>query len=253
MLTVRLDDAFGNAVAPADPATLFTVSVTETDGTQPDDWQEELLSGTDPYSATAAMNSPGSAELRFVANISGVYEVHTPCLCCPDHGMGPYLSRPRCCTAFTTVRCCASQHTRSCTGSGHRGVQQGAVPGLAPWHGFPHRVRGVQVSVRIGGVPLQGSPVTLSVVPGALCAKASIPSLLPAPFQDCDVLTSPVGTGLVFDIPLRDCLGNPTVLSDAQVCPQRLSHHQATALPALCCRCRRRTGEPAARLARTCA
>ena len=114
MLTVRLDDAFGNAVAPADPATLFTVSVTETNGTQPDDWHEELLSGTDPYSATASMNSPGSAELRFVANISGVYEVRTPVSAVPttvwdhtypDHGVAP-LS-PLCAAALVSTHALA--------------------------------------------------------------------------------------------------------------------------------------------------
>lgn len=64
---------------------------------------------------------------------------------------------------------------------------------------------------------LPGSPVTVAVVPGAPCADASIPSVLPSPFQQCDALTSPAGAGLVFDIAMRDCLGNPTMLSADQV------------------------------------
>lgn len=76
----------------------------------------------------------------------------------------------------------------------------------------------IQVSVSVAGVSLPGSPVTVSVVAGGPCADASIPSVLPPPFQQCDALSSPAGAGLVFDIAMRDCLGNPTALADAQVC-----------------------------------
>lgn len=79
LITVALSDAFGNPVAPGDTSTLFQVAVRETSGVEADDWQEELLGGGDPYSTSAAMTSAGMADVSFVANISGVYEVCATC------------------------------------------------------------------------------------------------------------------------------------------------------------------------------
>lgn len=75
-MTVTLADAFANPVAKANPASLFQVVVAETSGTQADDWQEELLQGGEAYSVSASMASPGTAQVSFMANISGVYEVN---------------------------------------------------------------------------------------------------------------------------------------------------------------------------------
>lgn len=75
LFIVTLSDAFGNPVAPGDTATLFQVAVRETSGVEANDWQEELLGGSDPYSTSASMRSAGTAEVSFAANVSGVYEV----------------------------------------------------------------------------------------------------------------------------------------------------------------------------------
>ena len=60
----------------------------------------------------------------------------------------------------------------------------------------------------IAGVHIAGSPITIKVEPGPVCAGKTIPSTMTPPFATCPSLSSRQGQPLSILFELRDCWAN---------------------------------------------
>lgn len=73
----------------------------------------------------------------------------------------------------------------------------------------------LQIDLKVKGIPIPGSPISISFTPGPVCPAAIVPSNFLAPYTSCQPLASNINSALNIAISLRDCWGNPVDASTA--------------------------------------